>query len=317
VTDTRRPEASRPPLLQRIARCFSVSVLTTLISLCVLTALAFGLGVRAWLANVVATAVGTVPSYVLNRRWVWGRRGASDPWREVMPFWAMSFAGLVLSTVAVDAADALARDLAVGQPLHMAVLLAANVGSFGALWVAQFVVLDRVLFGRPSPARWSRDESDCPASVRPVQRLCERPDCDDPASVSYGFDAASRMLWLDVLGPQGPAAGVLCQRHADAMRLPKGWWLQDRRADQALFPADATTTTKRPSAYRVRRPRNRMLPSERLPIEADDVVSAAGAPAVPAWSPDFDPSDDLGGMLDAKTPLLARAFGRPVSAPAD
>src|SRR5262249_50944591 len=159
--------------------------------------------VRAWLTNVIATAVGTVPSYALNRRWVWGRRGASDPWREVMPFWVMSFAGLLLSTVAVDAADALARDLAVGQPLHMAALLAANVGSFGALWVAQFIVLDRVLFGRPSPAARSRDATWSLGSVRPVQRLCERPGCDDAASVSYGFDPASRMLWLDVLGPDG------------------------------------------------------------------------------------------------------------------
>ena len=288
-------DASRPPLFQRLARCFSVSVFTTVLSLGVLTALAFGLGVRAWLANVIATAVGTVPSYVLNRRWVWGRRGASDPWREVMPFWVMSFAGLLLSTVAVDAADALARDLAVGQPVHMAALLAANVGSFGALWVAQFIVLDRVLFGRPSPAGRSREVGavagdvrpvapaaepgvsyqpphQCPGSVRPVQRLCERPGCDDPASVSYGFDAATRMLWLDALGPDGPASGVLCRRHADAMRLPKGWWLQDRRAGQALFSADATTTTgRRPSAYRVRRPRARpRQPEESLPIEADD-----------------------------------------------
>jgi putative flippase GtrA len=49
-------------------------------------------------ANVLATAVGTVRSYVLNRRWVWGRDGASDLWREVVPFWIPSFSGLVLST---------------------------------------------------------------------------------------------------------------------------------------------------------------------------------------------------------------------------
>ena len=31
--------------------------------------------------------------------------------------------------------------------------------------------------------------------------------------------------------------------------------------------------------------------------------------AIP-WSPDFDESDDLGGVLAAESPLLARAFRR-------
>ena len=49
-------------------------------------------------ANVVANVVATVPSYVLNRRWVWGRGGRSHFWREVMPFWVLSFIGLAFSS---------------------------------------------------------------------------------------------------------------------------------------------------------------------------------------------------------------------------
>ena len=135
----------------RIARCLSVSVFTTLLSLMVFVALVTT-DVRPWLANVIATAVGTVPSYVLNRRWVWGRRDTSDPWREVAPFWALSFTGLALSTFAVDRADHVAASLHLTGATRTVGLLAANVASFGVLWVAQFLLLDRVLFRRPAVA---------------------------------------------------------------------------------------------------------------------------------------------------------------------
>ena len=70
-----------------------VSVITTIISVTMLAATTVGLGLEAWIANVLATAVATVPSYHLNRRWTWGKRDASDMWREVMPFWARLIGG--------------------------------------------------------------------------------------------------------------------------------------------------------------------------------------------------------------------------------
>ena len=131
----------------RMARCLSVSVLTTLLSLVTLALLVGWWGTTSWVANIIATAVGTVPSYVLNRRWVWGRDGSGDVWREVVPFWALSFSGLVLSTAAVATADAWASSIGLVGPTRTALLLLANVGSFAVLWVGQFLVLDRVLFG--------------------------------------------------------------------------------------------------------------------------------------------------------------------------
>ena len=44
-------------------------------------------------ANILANAVATVPSYYLNRKWVWGKSGRSHLWREVVPFWVLSFVG--------------------------------------------------------------------------------------------------------------------------------------------------------------------------------------------------------------------------------
>ena len=137
--------------LARLVRCLSVSVLTTLLSLVVLGTLV-SLGTRAWVANAIATGIGTVPSYVLNRRWVWGIRHDSDPWREVAPFWLLSFSGLLLSTLAVDRADRLAAVWQLSSGVRTVALLGANVASFGVLWVAQFVLLDRVLFRRRLPA---------------------------------------------------------------------------------------------------------------------------------------------------------------------
>jgi hypothetical protein len=150
-----------------------------------------------------------------------------------------------------------------------------------------------------------------------MARLCERPGCGERASVSYGFDAERRTMWLEALAPDGPTAGVLCRRHAEAMVVPKGWWLQDRRTDSALF--DPPETAPLAPTYRARRPRRpSTTPAEPLPLDGDDAPAAATPAAAPgaepdptpAWTPDFDAADDLDGLLDAKTPLLSRAFGR-------
>jgi putative flippase GtrA len=148
-TPTVVAEHTAPPLVVRLARCFGVSLITTVISLTTLAAVTLGFGIEAWIANVVATAVATWPSYALNRRWTWNRRDGSDLWREVMPFWALSFAGLVLSTIAVALTDASLHGVHLDEPLHTGVILVAHLSGFGLLWIAQFLLLDRVLFARP------------------------------------------------------------------------------------------------------------------------------------------------------------------------
>lgn len=140
--------ASSTTLLTRLTRCMGVSVISTIVSVTTLAATTVGLGLAAWMANVLATAVATVPSYHLNRRWTWGKRDASDLWREIMPFWLLSFAGLVLSTFAVALTDSWLHGAHLGQPLRTLVIVVAHLSGFGILWVAQFVLLERVLFAR-------------------------------------------------------------------------------------------------------------------------------------------------------------------------
>lgn len=57
------------------ARYCTVSAVSTATGLTVLGLLVGVAGVGATVANVVATAVGTVPSFELNRRWVWAHDG--------------------------------------------------------------------------------------------------------------------------------------------------------------------------------------------------------------------------------------------------
>jgi putative flippase GtrA len=146
------PEPERT-LTGKLARCLSVSVLTTGFSLASLIVMTGFLGVAAMTANIATTAMATVPSFHLNRRWTWARTDGSDLWREVVPFWLLSFAGLALSTVTVGIADSWASGMHLAPGLRTGAVLVGHLGGFGLLWVGQFFLLDRVLFARPQPAQ--------------------------------------------------------------------------------------------------------------------------------------------------------------------
>ena len=140
----------RPSLVGRLTRCMSVSVITTVISLTIIIVATAAFGIAAAIANVIATSIATVPSYHLNRRWTWGKRDRSNPWREMLPFWILAFCGLALSTVTVGIADSWAAHMHLAPTVRTATILVGHLGGFGVLWVLQFVLLDRVLFATPA-----------------------------------------------------------------------------------------------------------------------------------------------------------------------
>ncbi len=133
-------------LLRKLARYAAVSIISTSVSLTILGVLVATDAVTAGWANVIATGIGTIPSFELNRRWVWGKRGPRSLLGEVGPFCALSFSGLGLSTVAVSLAAGWASHAGMGATARALAAQAANVGTFGSLWVLQYVLLDRVLF---------------------------------------------------------------------------------------------------------------------------------------------------------------------------
>ncbi len=130
----------------QLLRYSAVSAIATSISLTILGTLVATRAVTAGWANVIATAVATVPSFELNRRWVWAKKGPRSLHREAAPYFALTFAGLGLSTLAVSIATGMATSAHAGTAGRTAVAMLANLAGFGTVWIVQYVVLDRVLF---------------------------------------------------------------------------------------------------------------------------------------------------------------------------
>jgi putative flippase GtrA len=90
-------------------------------------------------SNVAAVMICAVPSFMLNKRWVWNVDGKISVSREIVPFWVFTGAGLALSTLLVAIAD--------NTSDSTLLVMIASVSGFGILWVAKFLFLDQVMFG--------------------------------------------------------------------------------------------------------------------------------------------------------------------------
>jgi putative flippase GtrA len=158
------PPASRRRL-ERLARYASVSAVSTAVGLSTLAVLVdVGHWPAGW-ANAVATGLGTIPSFELNRRWVWGRHGQRSLRREVAPFVLLCLVELVASSLAVHAAAQWTAAQGWSEGARTAVDLAANLATYGLLWVAQYVICDRALFGRRTVTVASGDGPEILGSV--------------------------------------------------------------------------------------------------------------------------------------------------------
>lgn len=125
--------------LPKLLRYAAVSVVTVPMGLALLWLLLEIAEMQPVVANIAAVSLATIPNYVLNRYWVWNKRGANSMRREVVPFWAMAFLGALLSSIFVAAAD-LFTDVSL-------IFLAANFLAFGVVWVFKFFVIEKYLFG--------------------------------------------------------------------------------------------------------------------------------------------------------------------------
>lgn len=147
---------------------------------------------------------------------------------------------------------------------------------------------------------------------------CSRLGCDELATTVFAFDARESLVWLDPLGPGGRGAGVLCATHADRMSPPRGWNLLDRRGVESRLwmgrAGAASTPAPAPSRRRERAPRTRPCApaGPRLPFDTavrqPEPPTPAPEPTRAPWSPHDRPGPEFEHVLDARTPLLARAF---------
>jgi putative flippase GtrA len=139
---------------QRLLRFTLVSVISTCVSLG-LVSLVYGV-LRLWSevpSVLFANMSAGVVSYNLNRRLVWGKRGRSHVFREVIPFFTMTLTGLALSTAAAGVAHHLAVSHHLRHLERTALVAGANLGGWGALWLGKFAFFNRLFAGRAtSPA---------------------------------------------------------------------------------------------------------------------------------------------------------------------
>jgi hypothetical protein len=156
-----------------------------------------------------------------------------------------------------------------------------------------------------------------------VRRLCERPGCAGLAEVSYGIDHVSLVVWVDNKAvSERELAGRLCRRHANALVVPRGWTIDDRRdAVPKLFRVDdekiveSKPKTKKFAAKKERAESPSLF--EPKAEVAEPVVEQASAPVDPdetqaiPWLPRLAAeTPDAEETVDDEAPVFGRLLGR-------
>jgi len=130
---------------RRIVRFVSASVVSTAVSFAAIS-LVYGLKIiRGEVdATLFGNLVGAIPSYWLNRRWVWRKSGRSHLRKEVLPFWILTLSGIAFSIVGAAYAHQLIHEHQWSHLINTAVVDGANLASVGVFWILKFLVFSRI-----------------------------------------------------------------------------------------------------------------------------------------------------------------------------
>jgi putative flippase GtrA len=129
----------------KIIKYTMVSVISALTSLVILT-IVFGV-LRLWgevASTLFANILAGIPSYYLNRMWVWKKSGRSHIWREIVPFWVMSISGILFALYTASLAHNFANTHHLQHLARTALVVGANIAAFGILWILKFLILNRL-----------------------------------------------------------------------------------------------------------------------------------------------------------------------------
>ena len=129
----------------RFLRYSGVSAFNVLLGQALLLGFHAGMGIEAWVANVLAVIFGSIPSFFLNKKYVWRRHGPVRLRTEMLPFWGMNGVGLLLSTLAVRVAASMSDSVVI--------INGASLVAWASVWVIKYTLLDRLLFREPALAR--------------------------------------------------------------------------------------------------------------------------------------------------------------------
>jgi len=127
----------------KLARYAGTSVAAFGVSEAVLLVL-YGSGIlNATTDAFLANLAGTVPSYLLSRYWIWREASRRRVGRQVVLYWFTSLLCMVITSLTIGGMAQAAPD---GRAPHLVVVgLGFFVISF-LLWVAKFLVYERVIF---------------------------------------------------------------------------------------------------------------------------------------------------------------------------
>ena len=173
----------------------------------------------------------------------------------------------------------------------------------------------------------STTRSNRSTTVAAMGMRCSRVGCGGHAVASFCFDGRAALVWLDPLDPdRGVGAGVLCARHADTLTPPEGLappgppHAGPRASGSTARPSPTLRSRPLPlpgsarrSWHPERNPEPDVAPARVLVAHTDplpfptEVTVSARAEAEPRYVATAEPSN-LDELLDARSPLLARAF---------
>jgi len=142
------------PKINKILRYALTSGVTTGISEVTLLVLYASGFLGATGSSVIANLAGTVPSYLLSRYWIWPEAERSGVTRQMGLYWATSFVSMVVTTVGASFAGAHAP---AGHTNHVIVVGSAYIATVAVLWVAKFIVYQRIVFNSSPLGRSGAD----------------------------------------------------------------------------------------------------------------------------------------------------------------
>jgi putative flippase GtrA len=102
-------------------------------------------------ATLWAFAAGIPVNYVLNRRWAWKRRGRPSLVREILPYAIVIASGIVASAAGTGAVDAWLQSASLHRFVRIALVGLAFAAINGGLFLAKYVLLDRLVFRARRP----------------------------------------------------------------------------------------------------------------------------------------------------------------------
>ena len=138
-----RPVPARRAAIERLVRYGATSVVAFAISEVTLLALYGSKTTGATVAAVVANLVGTVPSYLMSRYWIWNDAPRARAGRQVVMYWATSIVCIAGTSLATGAIASL---VPAGHRFHLVVagvgFLVVNI----VFWLAKFAVYQQFIF---------------------------------------------------------------------------------------------------------------------------------------------------------------------------